>query len=658
MKRFLRPGAAFALGLLAATTLSAQDNAQVVNPLLFNAIPLDRSDFRLKSAPAAPLDRRTSREVRLEMNISYLDREIFNPVSGDYDPVRLRGYSDALNTGTPSSALVGPTIEVSPGQTARIKLNNNMPPDATCNMGKGGSINTPHCFNGTNLHTHGLWVNPAGNGDNVLISIRPGVSFEYEYAIPDDHPAGTFWYHPHLHGSTALQVSSGMSGAIIIRDNRAPVPDSDGGFARTGDLDRLLVNEDMQPIQDRVLVLQQIQYACRDADGAIQTNADGTYRCDEGQVGGIEGYDQFGPNTWPTSGRYTSVNGEVLGRLAEATVGVPERWRMIHAGVRDTINFEIRPRIGDGPFRGIASADTDSWIEENCGPALNYHVVAQDGLTMSAAQQRDQAILQPGYRVDALVTFPEAGEYCVVDGDAPAVASIGTPEPSRRLLGVVTATGDAPAGVSGTEWLTEWLMAAAARTMPDDVVDRIQGDLADGLRLSAFVPHPDVTDDEVTGYQELAFNIDLSLPGAALFEIDGKPYDANRVDRLLALGDVEEWTLKSDFDGHPFHIHVNPFQVVKILNADGVDVSALGSDDGGDPQYGGLKGVWKDTLWVKNTGKTADTQYTVVVRTRYQRYIGEFVLHCHILDHEDQGMMQNVKIALPDGSGGVAMAHH
>lgn len=658
MTRYLLSGAALAAGMTIATALVAQDAAQVVNPQLFNAIPLDRSALRLEAAPAVALDRRTSREVRLEMDISYLDRTIYNPATGNDDPVRLRGYSDALGTGTPSTALVGPTIEVSPGQTARIKLNNKMPEDQTCNMGKGGSINTPHCFNGTNLHTHGLWVNPAGNGDNVLISIRPGVSFEYEYAIPDDHPAGTFWYHPHLHGSTALQVSSGMSGAIIIRDDRAPVPNSDGGFARPGDLDRLLMDEDMQPIPERILVLQQIQYACRDEDGNVQTNADGEYICNKDQVGGIEGYDQFGPKTWPKSGRYTSVNGEVRGRLAQATVGVPERWRMIHAGVRDTINFEIRPRIGEGPFRAISSAETDNWIEENCGPALGYHVVAQDGLTMAAAQPRDQAILQPGYRVDALVTFPEAGEYCVVDGDAPAVASIGTPEPSRRLLGVVTATGSAPAGTGSAEWLTEWLMAAAERTMPGDVVAQVQSDLADGLKLTAFVPHADIPEDEVTGTQELTFNIDLSLPGAALFEIDGKPYDANRVDRLLALGDVEQWNLRSDFDGHPFHIHVNPFQVVEILNADGVDVSALGSEDGGDPQYGGLKGVWKDTLWVKNTGQTADTQYTVVVRTRYQRYIGEFVLHCHILDHEDQGMMQNVKIALPDGSGGVAMAHH
>jgi FtsP/CotA-like multicopper oxidase with cupredoxin domain len=50
--------------------------------------------------------------------------------------------------------------------------------------------------------------------------------------------------------------------------------------------------------------------------------------------------------------------------------------------------------------------------------------------------------------------------------------------------------------------------------------------------------------------------------------------------------------------------------------------------------------------------------YHVVMRTRYRRYIGEFVLHCHILDHEDQGMMQNVRIAIPDGAGGVTAGHH
>ena len=121
--------------------------------------------------------------------------------------------------------------------------------------------------------------------------------------------------------------------------------------------------------------------------------------------------------------------------------------------------------------------------------------------------------------------------------------------------------------------------------------------------------------------------------------------------------------MKSNFASHPFHIHVNPFQIVKIIAPDGkTDVSEPGAiDNFGTTRrrqadhrsgYPGLKGVWKDTLLIKNAGGGSG-QYTIVVRTRYERYIGDFVLHCHILDHEDQGMMQNVRIAVPDGEGGV-----
>ena len=109
------------------------------------------------------------------------------------------------------------------------------------------------------------------------------------------------------------------------------------------------------------------------------------------------------------------------------------------------------------------------------------------------------------------------------------------------------------------------------------------------------------------------------------FQVNGKPFDPNRVDRVLMLGGVDEWTLKSDFISHPFHIHVNPFQVVKIRDPSGKDVSvpdAIDNADGMvDPQYRALKGVWKDTILVKNFAKPNDPsgQYTVVVRTRSEK---------------------------------------
>ncbi|MGN7715045.1 multicopper oxidase domain-containing protein [Agrobacterium radiobacter] len=189
--------------------------------------------------------------------------------------------------------------------------------------------------------------------------------------------------------------------------------------------------------------------------------------------------------------------------------------------------------------------------------------------------------------------------------------------------------------------------------------------MKDGLKLGKFTPHPDIADGEVTGQQELTFQIDLS--GAppifgvsnSLNAAERQPYDPDRLDRRLSLGAVEEWTLQSRLASHPFHIHVNPFQIVSIIDPNGKDVSAADAIDDYtpsgtgpvDPQYRGLKNLWKDTLWIKSsaTPTSARGMYQVKIRTRYQRYIGAFVLHCHILDHEDQGMMQNIAIVLPDG---------
>ena len=68
-------------------------------------------------------------------------------------------------------------------------------------------------------------------------------------------------------------------------------------------------------------------------------------------------------------------------------------------------------------------------------------------------------------------------------------------------------------------------------------------------------------------------------------------------------------------------------------------------------QYARMKGVWKDTVIVQD-------DVTVTVRTQYRRYVGDFVLHCHILDHEDRGMMQRVRILLPNGQGGHEESGH
>jgi len=662
---------------------AAQGSAQVFAnpPTLLERGAGDRAAleaFRLGAAPTARRD--------FDLNVTYTDNKIWNPATQRFDKVHLRSYSgDGVN---PNAPYVAPAIEVRPGQTVNITLRNKLPADPSCTS-TGQPVDIPHCFNGTNLHSHGLWVSPTGNSDNVLLSINPGIDFQYVYNLPPDHPAGTFWYHSHRHGSTALQVSSGMAGALIVRGDRMPTPSS------TGDIDVLMKNADLTPMEERVLVLQQIQYACLDAQGQVKVQKDPqgnviAWICDPNDTGVIDQYNYpggagFGPGSWNESGRYTTINGLVR-PVFQGRAGRPERWRVIHGGVRDTITLGFRRRKpAAAAYTATDTAQAARYVEENCtGDLLTYHQMAADGLTMANARATPTSTLQPGYRYDALVVFPEAGDYCVVNESAPAAGSVSRQAATRQLLGLVEVGPGTPVADS-TAYLQQVLVSVATQVIPSGMRDKVVAELRDGLKFTSFIPHPDVADSEVTGKQELVFFINIPQNGNISFEVGNKsidpknfdpaqfkplPYDPDRIDRKLRLGGVDEWTLQSGFVSHPFHIHVNPFQIVSIIDPSGKDVSLPGAVDnaGGqvDPQYPGLKGVWKDTLWVKDLinnpadfpSKLATSMYTLKVRTRYQRYIGEFVLHCHILDHEDQGMMQNVEIQLPNGVGGVTTRHH
>jgi FtsP/CotA-like multicopper oxidase with cupredoxin domain len=605
--------------------------------------------------------------ILYKFSIKFTDGVIRNPWTLTDDKVHLRSYrGSAINPDTP---FLAPTITMRPGQTVRIQLANDLvemkdgkpvPPEKC--VVKKGEMNIPHCFNETNLHAHGLWVSPSGNSDNVLISINPGVTFDYEYAVPSDHPAGTFWYHPHKHGSTALQVSSGMDGALIIKDDRVPTATT------PGDIDVLLQTPNGAPFADKVLLFQQVQYACFDSQGNIQkspvtpSNPKGQpWTCKTGQTGEIRDYEQqFSPqSTWASSGRFTSINGKVQPPFEGLTAGQFERWRLIHGGVREAVNFRLFPMAANAPdYTSVKAEDQAAFMRKFCaGAALPMWEIALDGLTRSQALRVTEARLQPGYRIDLVTYFPAAGRYCVIDGASEALGSPSQAAEPIKLLGVAF-VGQGGTSPSPDRQLQALMIAAAERNIPDPAVkSQVITDLKADLKLGKFVWHKTIDDGELnTKPQRLAFNIDIKAE-PNLFEVnnpdlppkDSGPYDPARIDRTANIGDVQEWRLTSTFASHPFHIHVNPFQVKSVVNAAGLPVTDP-TKPGYDPDYAGVIDQWKDTLFVKSG-------YQIAVRTRYERYIGEYVLHCHILDHEDQGMMANVKIGIPDGLGGTAEAH-
>ena len=232
-----------AMPFACSTAFAAETNVNLNLDLNLKAMP--NVELRLLQEPpklkarARPANRAASRrdefEKSYDMYIRYANGSIYNPTTAKHDKVRLRSYqqTDGLaldGRDEHAATFMAPTVVMAPGQTVRFKLHNRLKqlPAEQCATTDINAARPRGCFNDTNLHSHGLWVSPSGNSDNVLISIKPGVDFEYEYNIPIDHPAGTFWYHPHQHGATAMQVASGMAGALVVEGERYPTATANG----------------------------------------------------------------------------------------------------------------------------------------------------------------------------------------------------------------------------------------------------------------------------------------------------------------------------------------------------------------------------------------------------------------------------------------------
>jgi FtsP/CotA-like multicopper oxidase with cupredoxin domain len=139
-------------------------------------------------------------------------------------------------------------------------------------------------------------------------------------------------------------------------------------------------------------------------------------------------------------------------------------------------------------------------------------------------------------------------------------------------------------------------------------------------------PLATIRDEEITNRRRLTLSADQpEFPPAANYQefaflICGRRFDPNRVDHRIPLGAVQEWTVVNEHDNdHIFHIHTNPFQMTAI---DGKPLD--------EPS-------WHDTVVVPRNG-------SVTFRTRFTDFTGRFVLHCHMMNHEELGMMQIVEV--------------
>ena len=264
------------------------------------------------------------------------------------------------------------------------------------------------------------------------------------------------------------------------------------------------------------------------------------------------------------------------------------------------VNGQVAPaleaRPGERERWRVVNACTSRYLSlrlEGQQPEL----VGLDLGPLDAPSSDGRFLLAPGNRADMVVTWREGRGVLRAEAF------------DRGDMGMMGGGGGAPVPLGGE-------LASI------EVSGATQPPLADLPRSTA--PR-DLRGLPVTGSRTLSF--EMSMGGGMMgsgsgmgFTLDGRAFDPDRVDQDVAAGAVEEWTIRNDSSlDHPFHLHVWPMQVM-----------ARGGDPEASPQ-------WRDVVNVPARGE-------VTVRVAFDDFAGTTVYHCHILDHEDRGMMGVIRV--------------
>jgi L-ascorbate oxidase len=308
-------------------------------------------------------------------------------------------------------------------------------------------------------------------------------------------------------------------------------------------------------------------------------------------------------------------------------------------------------------------------VSPNTGTAPQFEI-AVDGLTRHEISEKSVNYLNPGQRSDILLFFPEPGLYCVLDQEGPGENTVirDRSSKSRKLLALVIVSGGPSISVAPRTYLSN-VVAEGNKNLPPMIRSALAA--FDIKAFAYFPPHDpsgDLSGAAVTGHPSAIFNIHLPPADTQHADMLGRIQNDSLGPEPLAyahdqsytavLGSIDEWTFgswkglpdKDPTTNHVFHIHVNPFQVMDIKHVtvdhpEGLSIfdashRCTATEQTAVPFYCDQYHVFRDTMFVHR-------EYVVIARTRYDDYIGKFVIHCHMLEHEDQGMMQNVTVVPP-----------
>lgn len=438
------------------------------------------------------------------------------------------------NTFGYNGSFLGPTLIINKGDSITLNVINN--------------LSAP-----TTVHWHGFHVAPEHDGGPHQI-IPPNTTWSPRFKMLNE--AATFWYHPHGEGKTEIQISKGLAGMIIVRDEV----------------------EAALPLPRR--------YGVDDFPLIIQSKAFDVF---------------YGIATATHDDSVVMVNG--------------------------TINPFLNVPAQMVRFR-LLNASADRTYELGLSDNSDFYIIGSDGGLLSAPVSKNRVRISTGERVEILVDF---SKYNL--GDSIVFKSYASELPTGIIGADSVGTSDIPMGegyydnpLNGKDFeVLKFRIGAPTSspilTLPSQLVNRIPiSTPVNYNRTFTFFP-----DTVLSGQQGF-------VDGP--FYINGQPFHMDSINHVTYLNDTEIWTLENKtLVAHPFHIHDVEFFVVDI---NGLEPPA---------EYKGLK----DVILVK-------PNETVRFITRFEDFANDMVpymYHCHLLHHEDEGMMGSF-LVLDSSSTGIS----
>ena len=612
-RQFLRYGLSIASGIVVPVSLTACEQHETA-----------RQKTPTQTFVQPPLVEAKNGLLDVTLTASYFDTVLSGVRPHVRHPVSLRAYGyDAQR-----ASYAGPTLVVRGGDTLRIRLLNQLPENPPFR-----AFRDPTNYikpNTTNLHVHGLHVSPAINedttppeyGDYVVDPNYGGVlpngeSRQYVHRIPNNHPAGPFYYHPQYHGSSALQVGSLMSGAIMVR----------------GEVDDL---PEMAQATELIFLFQAPYFALNPFFNDGMGVADGR----------LEKFLQL--TQYPTgrglkkhsrADQYSDAQPVLINGVRQPTIvmrsGEVQRWRLINTQVFNSLNLSL-----DGHVLKQYTADgwgSTSYIEhDDARKASGLGLHLAPGNRASVVVQADK----PGtYYLRGLpvkisggadpIVLPEDTLAKVIVVDVKDTMSIPkTPLPVSHFLAPITDDEFANNGGKKRNIIfkmtgNDALLNAQQTPGPLEQAAEVLSSLVAQAEKSYQHHKLQLQEKIVSTFGSRSRTPSYPPPPNLV-----PPFDiqaANTVHEIAILDAVEEWTIfNMNHLAHVFHIHVNPMYIIKV---------------NGKP----IEPYWCDTVALP-TGGTSQNPSSVTFRMRFKDFTGPYILHNQRLQASDLGMIQRVTV--------------